>query len=159
MEVLSLLVNVVMAGLLIATLVYCGRLNRRIRVLQDSRSELAKIIREFDESTQRATQSIAEIHHATQRLSDNIQHKIDKANFLANDLDMLIERGGKLVNPKADIRPAREPMRPPVAPSLADLEKVHQVDIKETAPPAAMRPTRSRSRAEQDLMSVLKAKK
>ena len=94
--VLSLLIDVTMAVLLIVTILYCRKLNTRIQVLQDSRSELAQIIREFDESTERATKSIAEIHEATHRLSDNIQHKIDKANFLVDDLQTMIEKGNRV---------------------------------------------------------------
>ena len=48
--VLSLFVNGLMAALLLVTILYCWRLNNRIRILQDSRSELARIIREFNES-------------------------------------------------------------------------------------------------------------
>ena len=70
MGALDVFLNLVMAGLLLATLVYCLKLNKRIKVLQDSKSELARIIREFDASTQRATQNINEIHAATIRISD-----------------------------------------------------------------------------------------
>ncbi len=162
MELLSLFVNVFMAGLLSATLWYCWRLNARIKLIQDSRSELAKIIREFDESTQRATQSIADIHTATQRLSENIQHKIDKANYLATDLELMIERGQKIAGqrnesppPRAARPPVMEPAMPAV-PSRAALEKAHGVDIKESAAESPRR--RLRSRAEQDVMSLLKSK-
>lgn len=161
MEVLSLIVNLLMATLLVVTIAYCWRLNKRIRLLQDSRSELAKIVREFDASTQRATQSIAEIHEATARLSDNIQHKIDKANFLATDLELMIERGSKLIGRTAETPTRVAAREPAVAPTLAssrqDLEKLHQVDIKDNEA-AARRPGRTRSRAEQELMSVLKTK-
>lgn len=85
-----------MALLLVITAVYCWRLNKRIRVLQDSKSELAQIIQEFDISTQKATQSIAEIHEATSRIAENMQHKIDKANYVADDLQFMIEKGSKL---------------------------------------------------------------
>ena len=166
MDVLSLLVNIFMAGLLSATLWYCWRLNNRIKLLQDSRSELAKIIREFDASTQRATQSIADIHAATERLSDNIQHKIDKANYLATDLELMIERGNKMaggsrVEP-ATRSAAREMPRAPVPeapnmmPSRVALEKAHGVDIKEA--PSELPRRRLRSRAEQDVVSLLKSK-
>ena len=162
MEVLSLIVNLLMAALLLVTILYCWRLNTRIRLLQDSRSELARIIRDFDESTSRATESIAEIHAATHRLSENIQHKIDKANFLATDLEFMIERGNKLTGrpDNSAQRPAREANAQPM-PSRADMEKVHNVDLQDSAsiPPAApRRMPRARSRAEQELMSVLKTK-
>ena len=94
--ILTLFVNGMMAVMLLITIIYCLKLNARIRILQDSKSDLARIIREFDESTKRATQSIADIHEATSRLSDNIQHKIDKAKFLATDLDYLIEKGSQV---------------------------------------------------------------
>ena len=148
---LSLFMNLMMAGLLITTIVYCLRLNARIKILQDSKSELARIIREFDESTQRATESIAEIHTATARLSDNIQHKIDKANFIANDLEYMIEKGNKLTG-KADstpIRPARTP--------AADMGKAVMEDLPDAAAPK--RAPRTRSRAEEELLSMLGKKK
>lgn len=94
--ILQVFLDSIMALLLIVTAVYCWRLNARIKVLQDSKSELAGIIKEFDSSTQRATQSIAEIHEATARIAENMQHKIDKANYIADDLQFMIEKGGKL---------------------------------------------------------------
>jgi hypothetical protein len=166
--VLSVMVNGLMAALLFATIIYCSRLNKRIRVLQDSRSELARIIREFNESTERATQSIADIHEATNRISENIQHKIDRANYLATDLDLMIEKGSKLAGLKpepARVNPA--PASAPAAPRPARSEhamsaaqgNVSGVAQKADTPlePARARPgNRPRSRAEQELMNVLK---
>ncbi len=160
----SLLLDGLMAALLIATMVYCRRLNGRIKILQDSRSELARIIREFDESTQRATQSIADIHAATDRISDNIQHKIDKANFLADDLEYMIEKGQKLsgkVDP-VSTRPAPSPVasslgmpsRTPAQPAAFLMP-----DEKEESSVSTPRGNRLRSRAEQEIMSALGGKK
>ena len=166
--IFSLLINGLLAGLLLATMIYCRRLDARIKILQDSKSELARIIREFDESTQRATQSIADIHTATNRISENIQHKIDKANFLADDLEYMIEKGQKLAG-KVDM-PARAPMpaalasatpapsrsAEPQAAAFVTPEKMRSLqpsaaDAKEAAPAS----TRVRSRAEQEIMSAL----
>lgn len=167
--VLSLMINGMMALLLLATMIYCSKLSKRIRMLQDSRSELARIVREFDESTQRATASIAEIHAATSRLSENIQHKIDKANFIATDLEMMIEKGGRMTG-RADAAPARNeaPMRlSRSAAAEAALAAAPQVHANPSAGLAAEavagvsprpRPQRPRSRAEQELMNVLKPK-
>lgn len=157
--VLSMFMDLVMAGLLLATIIYCLRLNRRIRVLQDSKSELARIIREFDESTQRATQNINEIHVATTRISENIQHKIDKANYLANDLEVMIEKANKMAG-KVDAAPLR-PARSEPAPSAPLRPAASR--MAEPAPSApgddgARRSLRMRSRAEQDLMNLMGAK-
>lgn len=166
-EVLSVIMNGLMACLLLATIIYCLRLNSRIRVLQDSKSELASIIREFDESTQRATNNINEIHAATMRISENMQHKIDKANYLANDLDVLIERGNKMTG-KVDASPARTstPMRAESAMSaparsMADIMPARSTEAATQAEPEAggRRPLRTRSRAEQELMNLMGTKK
>lgn len=163
--VLSLLMDGLMAALLMATMVYCLRLNKRIQVLQDSKSELAKIIREFDESTQRATQSISDIHAATTRLSENIQHKIDKANFLANDLEYMIEKGNKLAG-KPDTSPMRAaPAAAPIAEAFTSAGRSAPKSTAfllpdEPAPAAgaAFTSGRVRSRAEQEIMSALSGK-
>lgn len=163
-EILSVIMNGLMAGLLLATIIYCLKLNSRIRVLQDSKSELARIIREFDESTQRATQNINEIHAATMRISENIQHKIDKANYLADDLEMLLEKGNKMAG-KVDAPPVRPAHVEPTAPtaatarSLADIMPSRAPEAAAQAEPATgRRPLRTRSRAEQELMNLMGSK-
>lgn len=163
-DILSVLMNGLMAGLLLATIIYCLKLNSRIRLLQDSKSELARIIKEFDESTQRATNNINEIHAATMRISENIQHKIDKANYLANDLDALIERGQKLTG-KPEATSVRQPLRAEPSPavpsrSLADIMPARASEPVTSAPaaeaiPTGRRPLRTRSRAEQELLNLI----
>ncbi|MES2983703.1 MAG: DUF6468 domain-containing protein [Pseudomonadota bacterium] len=170
-EILSLILNAMMAGLLLATIIYCLKLNSRIRVLQDSKSELARIIREFDESTTRATQSITEIHAATNRISENIQHKIDRANYLADDLQYMIEKGNKLTG-KVDSTPARPARSEPVAAAQPQPARAHAepaqprsaaapqqtaqiTDITDNATTSGRRPLRMRSRAEQELITML----
>jgi chromosome segregation ATPase len=93
---ITLLLNAIVTGLLGITIFYCVRLNRRIRVLQDSKSELAELIRQFDESTQIATHSISEIHKASKKINENMQARLDKANYLADDLAFMIEKANKL---------------------------------------------------------------
>lgn len=159
---LSLFVDGLMALLLVVTIFYCYKLNLRIRALQDGRSELADIIREFDESTKRAAQGIAEIHLATQRISENMQHKIDKANFLADDLQYLIERGNKLAD-KIDPSSASARQAATARQTVAAARPAPSAPVKE-APKAAetalapseRRGLRMRSRAEQELMDVIK---
>lgn len=174
MATLSVMMDMIMAGLLLATLIYCLKLNMRIKQLQDGRSELAQIIREFDESTQRATQNINEIHAATARISENIQHKIDKASYLADDLEMLVDRASKLSGKKEpqpgvrEMQPAEAAVTASVKRTIADIlpsrTKEVPVDVKPSvkaaaaeAPAAAPR-RRGRSRAEQDLMNLVGSK-
>jgi Mg2+ and Co2+ transporter CorA len=93
--ILSLLLDGTVALLLAVTIFYCIKLNRRVQLLQDSKSELAHLIQQFDESTKQATVSIHEIHKASKKINENIQMKLDKANYLADDLAFMIERANK----------------------------------------------------------------
>jgi hypothetical protein len=147
--VLGIFIDLMMAALLGATLWYCARLNKRIQVLQDAKSELAQIIQEFDESTQRATQSIAEIHKASTRIAENIQHKIDKANFLADDLQFLIERSAKITD-KADVAQAVNKT------SAARAAEAEKSTASSGAPEGGRAGLRLRSKAEQELLNALK---
>ncbi len=94
---LTLLFDFLLAVLLIVTINYCSKLSRRIRMLQDSRSELAGMITQFDTATERAMASLAELQTVSKRITDALQMKIEKANFLADDLAFLIEKSSKLV--------------------------------------------------------------
>lgn len=173
--VLSLVIDVMMALLLIVTIVYCRKLNKRIQVLQDSRSELASIIREFDASTERATKSISEIHEATHRLSDNIQHKIDKANFLVEDLQGLIDKGNRAAgqveggarvaaasarNTAPDVSAARPRRTGGMESIITGVNVGAETTVTNTAGTAEGRPrVRQRSRAEQEVLDALKSGK
>ena len=97
-DIASLLLNVVIVVLLAVTIGYCWMLNRRIRILQDSKSELAQLLKYFDESTQRASESIIALQTASKKIGENIQFRIDKANYLLEDLTFMIERGNKLAS-------------------------------------------------------------
>jgi len=94
----SLVVNMLIVVLLAVTIGYCWVLNRRIRILQDSRSELAQLLKHFDESTQRASESIIALQTASKKIGENIQLRIDKANYLIDDLAFMMEKGSKLAN-------------------------------------------------------------
>ncbi len=94
----NLLLNILIVCLLAVTIAYCWRLNRRIRILQDGKGELAQLLKHFDESTQRASESIIALQTASKKIGETIQLRIDKANYLLDDLAFMIERGQKLAN-------------------------------------------------------------
>jgi len=96
--VANVLLNVLLVGLLSATILYCYVLNRRIRILQDSKSELASLLKQFDESTVKASETIIAMQTASKKIGDNIQLKLDKANYLLDDLSYSIEKGTRLTS-------------------------------------------------------------
>jgi len=94
--IIGLVADGVVAVLLLLTISYSWKLNKRIRVLQDSKSELAELIGRFEESTEAATTGINEIHKASRMINDHIEKRIKKANYVADDLAFMIEKGGKV---------------------------------------------------------------
>jgi hypothetical protein len=96
--VANFILNMLVVALLMATITYCWILNRRIKILQDSKSELSSLLQYFDESTTRASESIIALQSASKKIGDNIQTRIDKANYLMDDLVFMIEKGSKLAN-------------------------------------------------------------
>lgn len=188
--VANLLLNLLIVGLLAVTICYCWILNRRIRVLQDSKSELAQLLGHFDESTQRASESIIALQTASKKIGENIQFRIDKANYLLDDLSFMIDRGNKLasqmeagfaVNRARSRVMAEQPaaggeapesdevMEKPISSrekTSATLEAVLERVVgrsktemeKEPLPPRErQQPSRARSKAEQELLDMIKA--
>lgn len=96
--VFNLLLNVSMIVLLVVTIIYCWVLNRRIRVLQDSKGELAQLLKYFDESTQRATESVVALQNTSKKIGDSIQVRISKANDMLDDLAFMIDKGNKVAD-------------------------------------------------------------
>lgn len=97
-EILSMFANIALAALLVAVIVYCRTLNTNIRVLQDSRSEMAKLFAEFDQSIERASSSIHELKEAARKSDVVLKEKLDTANMIADDLSFMIERGTKMAD-------------------------------------------------------------
>lgn len=94
----TLFLDILIVVMLALTIGYCWLLNRRIRVLQDSKSELAQLLKHFDESTQRASESIVALQGASRKIGENIQLRIEKANFTLDDLSYMIDKGTKICN-------------------------------------------------------------
>lgn len=97
-NILSLLLNLFIAGLLMATISYCWVLNKRIKILQDSKSELANLLNHFDDATNRASESIIALQSASKKIGENIQARIDKVNYLMDDLAFMVEKGNSLAD-------------------------------------------------------------
>lgn len=93
--IISLIINIAIASLLVAVIFYCQRLNRNIKVLQDSKGEMATLFAEFDASIAMASESITELQEATRRADGILKEKLTKADALADDLSFMIDRGNK----------------------------------------------------------------
>ena len=172
---LSIGFDAVVALLLAITIGFCWKLNARIRILQDSKSELAELIAQFNESTERAKVSILDIQNASKLITESMQVKLEKANYLADDLSYLIEKGNKMTGQNdaardatrtssapAPVRPGAPPAQVSAEPSQDKMPRAQSMLGKlGTRNPSETRTNEtkapSRSRAEQELLDALKS--
>lgn len=99
---ISLIMNVIIAGLLVATIVYAIRLNRQIERLRDSRSELAELIVGLNEATANADTAVRGLRKAAGDTGEQLQRAIDKATALRDELAFMVETGDALANRLGD---------------------------------------------------------
>lgn len=94
----SFYLDALIAVLLVATIVWCVLLNRRLVGLRRHQSELAGLITELNVATERAEAGIAELKHNAEAAGATLQSSIERAQRLNDDLTYLSERSSRLVD-------------------------------------------------------------
>ncbi len=127
---LTLVLDLVMVGLLAATIAYAIILNRQIIKLRESRGEMAELVRGLNEAMSRAETGVRGLKKTAHETGDDLQRTVAKAQTLRDELEFMIEAadamanrlgnvGGERPKPGPAARPAARPglaTRPPVAP-------------------------------------------
>jgi hypothetical protein len=103
MSIIGLVMNVLLAGLLLAALVMGWRLNRRLKALRDSHDGFAIAVRELNAAAARAEQGLADLRAATDEAVDELADRIEKGRALATRLQRLIDEvpAGSAAVPRA----------------------------------------------------------
>ncbi len=122
-----LVLDVIVAVLLVATIVYAVLLNRRLSVLRRNGEEMARLIARFNEATVRAESSIPRLRKTAEDAGDALQERVEKALALRDDLAFMIERADAMADRlETSVRTARAEVRPravrPVAVGAAPVE-------------------------------------
>ena len=94
----GLLIDIVVAGLLLATIAFAVVLNRRLAALRGARAEFEQLLRDFSAATERAERGIAELREAAEAAGETLGQRIESATGLADDLMFLVERGSGLAD-------------------------------------------------------------
>lgn len=95
---MEILLEIVLTGLLAATLVYALRLERALGVLKRDRSALEELVAGFNASTRQAEAGIERLHGAADGAGRQITHQLDEARALKDDMAFLLERGSRLAD-------------------------------------------------------------
>lgn len=110
------LLDLIIAVLLIATIGYAITLNNRLTALRRNRDQMSKIIASFNEATVRAESSIPKLRRAADEAGGGLQERVEKAQSLRDDLAFMIERADTMANRLENaVRSARTEARSPQA--------------------------------------------
>lgn len=153
---MELALNLVLAGLLAAVIVYAILLNKRLGAWRDGKAELAKAAAQFTAAAERAELAIVELKAASEASGRLLEDQTRKALALKDDLEMLVERADPVADRMVERlrpRPAPEPVPAPSALSVAAARvplraAAARVDAEETRSPV-------RSMAEQELLRAI----
>lgn len=109
----SLILDLVVAGLLIATIVYAVILNRQLIDLRESRGEMEALIRSFGDATSRAEAGIKTMKRTAAETGENLAKTVERAQALRDELHFLIEAADSLAQKLAEAPSSARQAAPP----------------------------------------------
>jgi hypothetical protein len=148
---LSIVADLVVASLLVVTIFYAARLNRRLRVLRGDKAELQVLVQNLAVASQHAEAGIAALKAAAEDIGRRLEKKVEQAQSLREDLTYMVDRGGDVADRlEGSIRARRdeprvEPMRQRAAEPLRAAERSPAPERPRAVDPA---PVQARPRRE-----------
>lgn len=178
---LSLILDVVVAVLLAATIAYAAILNRRLQGLRANKDEFEAMIGEFNEATRRTEGSIQALRLAADQTAKALSAQVERGQALRDELAFLTNRadgaseritGGAgarpevaayAATPKAQPAPARsqaasaaQPAAPPPRAAANNPAPPRPQPVAAPLDEEAETDAGGRSKAEQDLLKALR---
>lgn len=155
MDNFELLINLIIIGLLVPTIIYAYRLNKNLSLLRQDQNSLAKLIQSLNEATIKAEHSIPKLKSATESTSGELKEVVDNAKTLKDDLMFINERADNLADRLENVihngRQVQDQNKASAATPAADLPKASAP--KQQTPPSEL----DRSEAELELLKALRA--
>lgn len=95
---ISLILDLLIVGLLAATIAYAIILNKQIVRLRESRGELAELIKGLNEAIGGAETSVRGLKKTASETGEDLQRTVNKAQTLRDELEFMIEAADALAN-------------------------------------------------------------
>jgi chromosome segregation ATPase len=95
---LPIVLDGIIAVMLVATIFYVLRLTSYLKKFKDSRSELQTVVKTLSVHIEKAEKAIHELNEAVEVSSDDLQHRMNKANAMFDELDLVVQTGDALAN-------------------------------------------------------------
>jgi hypothetical protein len=116
---LGLLIEALIAGLLVVTIIYCSRLNARLVNLRAGEEALRATIGELVSATEGAQRAIAELRETAETSQRTLGERLSRAEEVAVGISEQIKAGEELLVQATRIARLRfDPPTPPVNPGL-----------------------------------------
>ncbi|MFO1187055.1 MAG: DUF6468 domain-containing protein [Alphaproteobacteria bacterium] len=115
MEFLGLAVNLLVAVLLAATLVYCFRLDRRLSALRSGQDGFKEVIAALDRATERAQMSLADLKALGLAAETALRPEVAKADVLLEELKLMVQSADRVADRLVEARPSGAAAKPPAA--------------------------------------------
>lgn len=114
MMIWPMLLDLVVAGLLVATITYAVRLNRRLGVLREDRQQLQDMIKGLDTATRQAEEAVGGLRLGAADAGKALHEIVEKAQGLKADLLFITERAnGAADRLEAALKAQRDAVPPP----------------------------------------------
>lgn len=157
MDSLELLVNLIIIGLLIPTIIYAYKLNKNLTLLRQNQKSLGKLVEALNDATFKAENSIPKLKSVTEHSSSDLKEVVDNAKELKDDLLFINQRADNLADRLENvISSSRGTVQNAAAsaaltaPAFAKEETIKKTDEKFSVED-------SRSEAEMELLRALRA--
>jgi hypothetical protein len=110
---LDIALNLVLAVLLAAVIVYAWRLHKRLGTWREGKAELDRTIKEFNEAAKRAEAAVADLKNAGEAAGRLLEDQTRKAVSLKDDLEYIVARAEPIADRAAEAARERAPAPPP----------------------------------------------
>jgi len=125
---LSLVLDGLIIVLLIATIIYAARLSLYLKKFKESRSDLEGIITDLSKHIDKADNAVATLNDAIEKNSGELQVKMNKANAMFDELDIVVQSGDNLADRLEELAVRNRRIMDGGDGDIADLEKATKED-------------------------------
>jgi hypothetical protein len=123
----STLLDILVAGLLLATIGFAWRLERRIALLRSEKAQFAQLMADFTQATVRAEAGVRALEAAAADAGRGLEGLVARAHGLREDLVYMIERAEPIADRLSQGARA-EPLVAPAAPAAGPARAASPAD-------------------------------
>jgi hypothetical protein len=98
MALVSILLDIAIAGLLAATIFYAVVLNRKLTELRNNKAEMEATVNRLVQTTEQAEHSLAELKAAAGQTGEQLSRRVTEGRGLADDLGFLVDKASGLAD-------------------------------------------------------------